>query len=176
VAGILQPARHLAAPIAPWNCLISSTVWRQDHNGFTHQDPGFIDLAGNKSGDVVRVYLPADANCLLAVAEDCWSAERRNIIVIVADKQKHLQYLPMEQAIVHVAKGIGIWAGPATTTAAPSPMIPDVVMACAGDIPTKESLAATEILREEFPYLKIRVINIVVFKLFALTQGSTPTA
>ncbi|TVS01501.1 MAG: phosphoketolase family protein [Cyanobium sp. PLM2.Bin73] len=155
------------APIGPWNCLISSTVWRQDHNGFTHQDPGFIDLAGNKSGEVVRVYLPADANCLLAVAE--LALQEPNVCnIIVSDKQKHLQYLTLEQARAHVAKGIGLWSWASNDDCGTEPDEPDVVMACAGDIPTKETLAAVEILRREIPSLKIRVLNVV--KLFALTS------
>jgi xylulose-5-phosphate/fructose-6-phosphate phosphoketolase len=157
------------APIGPWNCLISSTVWRQDHNGFTHQDPGFIDLAGNKSGEVVRVYLPADANCLLAVAEEAL-LETNVCNIIVSDKQKHLQYLTIEQARQHVAKGIGIWRWASNDDRDTQPDEPDVVMACAGDIPTKETLAAVEILRREIPSLRIRVINVV--KLFALTRPS----
>ncbi|CAK6693626.1 phosphoketolase family protein [Synechococcus sp. BA-124 BA4] len=157
------------APIGPWNCLISSTVWRQDHNGFTHQDPGFIDLAGNKSGEVVRVYLPADANCLLAVAEEAL-VETNVCNIIVSDKQKHLQYLSLEEARRHVAKGIGLWGWASNDDCGDEPDEPDVVMACAGDIPTKEVLAAVEILRHEIPFLKIRVINVV--KLFALTQPS----
>ncbi len=157
------------APIAPWNCLISSTVWRQDHNGFTHQDPGFIDLAGNKSGDVVRVYLPADANCLLAVAEEAL-VETNVCNIIVSDKQKHLQYLTLEEARSHVAKGIGLWGWASNDDQGDEPDEPDVVMACAGDIPTKEVLAAVEILHREVPKLRIRVINVV--KLFALTQPS----
>jgi xylulose-5-phosphate/fructose-6-phosphate phosphoketolase len=157
------------APIGPWNCLISSTVWRQDHNGFTHQDPGFIDLAGNKSGEVVRVYLPADANCLLAVAEQAL-VDTNVCNIIVSDKQKHLQYLSLEQARTHVAKGIGLWSWASNDHIGQEPDEPDVVMACAGDIPTKETLAAVEILRREIPSLKIRVLNVV--KLFALTQPS----
>ncbi len=157
------------ARISPWTCLISSTVWRQDHNGFTHQDPGFIDLAGNKSGDVVRVYLPADANCLLAVAEQALM-ETNVCNIIVSDKQKHLQYLTLEQARAHVAKGIGLWSWASNDDCGTEPDEPDVVMACAGDIPTKETLAAVEILRREIPSLKIRVLNVV--KLFALTQPS----
>ena len=154
------------APIGPWNCLISSTVWRQDHNGFTHQDPGFIDLAGNKSGDVVRVYLPADANCLLAVAEE--ALQETNVCnIIVSDKQKHLQYLSLEQARCHVAKGIGLWSWASNDDLGTEPDEPEVVMACAGDIPTKETLAAVEILRREIPTLRVRVLNVV--KLFALT-------
>ena len=157
------------APIGAWNCLISSTVWRQDHNGFTHQDPGFIDLAGNKSGEVVRVYLPADANCLLAVAEE--ALQESNVCnIIVSDKQKHLQYLDLEQARRHVAKGIGLWSWASNDHLNNSPDEPDVVMACAGDSPTKETLAAVAILRSEIPGLKVRVINVV--KLFALTTPS----
>jgi xylulose-5-phosphate/fructose-6-phosphate phosphoketolase len=157
------------APIAPWNCLISSTVWRQDHNGFTHQDPGFIDLAGNKSGEVVRVYLPADANSLLAVAETAL-LEPNVCNIIVSDKQSHLQYLTLDQARQHVAKGIGLWSWASNDHHGTQPDEPDVVMACAGDIPTKEMLAAVEILRREIPHLRIRVLNVV--KLFALTQPS----
>ena len=157
------------APIGPWTCLISSTVWRQDHNGFTHQDPGFIDLAGNKSGDVVRVYLPADGNSLLAVAEEAL-VETNVCNIIVSDKQKHLQYLTLEQARAHVAKGIGLWSWASNDHVDGCGDDPDVVMACAGDIPTKETLAAVEILRREIPSLKIRVLNVV--KLFALTQPS----
>ena len=157
------------APIGAWNCLISSTVWRQDHNGFTHQDPGFIDLAGNKSGEVVRVYLPADANCLLAVAEE--ALQETNVCnIIVSDKQKHLQYLGLEQARQHVAKGIGLWSWASNDHRTSSPDEPDVVMGCAGDSPTKETLAAVAILRRDIPSLKVRVINVV--KLFALTNPS----
>ena len=155
------------SPIGAWNCLISSTVWRQDHNGFTHQDPGFIDLAGNKSGEVVRVYLPADANCLLAVAEE--ALQETNVCnIIVSDKQKHLQYFSLEQARRHVAKGISIVRWASTDDQGIEPDEPEVVMACAGDIPTKETLAAVEILQREIPTLRIRVINVV--KLFALTE------
>jgi xylulose-5-phosphate/fructose-6-phosphate phosphoketolase len=155
------------APIGPWTCLISSTVWRQDHNGFTHQDPGFMDLAGNKSGDVVRVYLPADANCLLAVAAEAL-VETNVCNIIVSDKQSHLQYLTLEQARRHVQKGIGLWDWASNDDNGIAMDEPDVVMACAGDIPTKETLAAVEILRREIPTLKVRVLNVV--KLFALTQ------
>jgi xylulose-5-phosphate/fructose-6-phosphate phosphoketolase len=155
------------APIGAWNCLISSTVWRQDHNGFTHQDPGFIDLAGNKSGEVVRVYMPADANCLLAVAEE--ALQETNVCnIIVSDKQKHLQYYSLDQARRHVAKGISIIRWASTDDLGIEPDEPEVVMACAGDIPTKETLAAVEILQREIPTLRIRVINVV--KLFALTE------
>jgi xylulose-5-phosphate/fructose-6-phosphate phosphoketolase len=171
----LESCRHHApwrAPISPWTCLISSTVWRQDHNGFTHQDPGFIDLAGNKSGDVVRVYLPPDANSLLAVAEQAL-VEPNVCNLIVSDKQAHLQYLSLEQARAHLAKGIGLW-GWASNDQGPNGdgalADPDVVLACAGDIPTKETLAAVQILRRHIPQLRIRVLNVV--KLFALTQPS----
>jgi xylulose-5-phosphate/fructose-6-phosphate phosphoketolase len=155
------------APIGPWTCLISSTVWRQDHNGFTHQDPGFIDLAGNKSGDVVRVYLPPDANTLLAVAEEAL-VETNVSNIIVSDKQKHLQYLTLPEARSHVEKGIGLWGWASNDDQGTQMDEPDVVMACAGDIPTKETLAAVEILRHEIPSLRIRVLNVV--KLFALTR------
>ncbi|MDY6785060.1 MAG: phosphoketolase family protein [Cyanobacteriota bacterium] len=153
------------APVSSLNILLSSVVWRQDHNGFSHQDPGFIDLVTNKSASVTRVYLPPDANCLLSVANHCLrSTDYAN--VIVADKQKHLQYLSMEEAIAHCTKGIGIWEWASNDDCGKDPDIPDVVMACCGDIPTMESLAATEILREEFPELKVRFINVVdLFKL-----------
>ena len=157
------------APIASWNCLISSTVWRQDHNGFTHQDPGFIDLAGNKKGSVTRVYLPADANCLLAVAEE--ALQETNVVnIIVADKQKHLQYLDLENARRHVSRGMGIWPWACNDNCSGSMDHPDVVMASAGDVPTKETLAAIEILNRVLPMLKIRYINVV--KLFSLTLPS----
>ena len=157
------------APIASWNCLISSTVWRQDHNGFTHQDPGFIDLAGNKKGSVTRVYLPADANCLLAVAEE--ALQETNVVnIIVADKQKHLQYLDLENARRHVSRGLGMWPWACNDNCSGSMDHPDVVMASAGDVPTKETLAAIEILNRELPMLKIRYINVV--KLFSLTLPS----
>ena len=144
------------APVSSLNLLLTSTVWRQDHNGFTHQDPGFIDLVLNKSPDVCRVYLPPDANCLLSTADHCLKSTNY-INVIVADKQKHLQYLTMEQAIQHCTKGLGIWDEASTDDGTE----PDVVMACAGDIPTNEALAAVAMLREHFPDLKIRFINVV---------------
>jgi xylulose-5-phosphate/fructose-6-phosphate phosphoketolase len=143
------------------NLLITSTVWRQDHNGFTHQDPGFLDVVVNKRAEVTRIYLPPDINSLLSVANHCLRSENY-INVIVCDKQMHLQYLEMDAAITHCTKGISIW-GPASNDQGQEP---DVVMACAGDIPTKEALAATALLREEFPDLKIRFINVVdLFKL-----------
>ncbi len=144
------------APVSSLNLLITSTVWRQDHNGFTHQDPGFIDLVLNKSPDVCRVYLPPDANCLLSVANHCLKSTNY-INVIVSDKQKHLQYMTMEQAIVHCTKGLSIWPQASNDQGSE----PDVVMASAGDIPTKEALAAVVMLRESFPDLKIRFINVV---------------
>ena len=147
--------------IASLNLLITSTVWRQDHNGFTHQDPGFLDVVLNKSAAVTRIYLPPDANCLLSVANHCLKSENY-INVIVSDKQLHLQYLNIDAAIEHCTKGIGIWDWASNDQG----VEPDVVMACAGDIPTQEALAATVLLREEFPDIKIRFINVVdLFKL-----------
>ena len=144
------------APISSINLLISSLVWRQDHNGFTHQDPGFLDLVTNKSPEVTRIYLPPDANCLLSVADHCLRSTDY-INVIVADKAPHLQYLSMPDAANHCTKGIGIWDFASNDQGAE----PDVVMACAGDIPTAESLAAVAILRERCPGLKIRFVNVV---------------
>jgi xylulose-5-phosphate/fructose-6-phosphate phosphoketolase len=143
-------------PIASLNYLLTSHVWRQDHNGFTHQDPGFIDHVVNKKADVVRVYLPPDANCLLSVTDHCLRS-RHYVNVIVAGKQPALQWLSMERAIEHCTNGIGIWEWASTDTQAE----PDVVMACAGDIPTLETLAAVDLLRQHFPDIKIRVINVV---------------
>ncbi len=151
---------HWRPPVASENILLSSTVWRQDHNGFSHQDPGFLDIVTNKSPTVVRAYLPPDANCLLAVAHACL-ASTNCINVIVADKQKHLQYLNIEDAIKHVAKGIGIWDWASNDDRGTAPDDPDVVMACCGDVPTREALAATEILRREFPDLRVRFVNVV---------------
>ena len=147
--------------IASLNLLITSTVWRQDHNGFTHQDPGFLDVVVNKRAKVTRIYLPPDVNSLLSVANHCLRSENY-INVIVSDKQSHLQYLDMDTAITHCMKGISIW-GQASNDQG---VEPDVVMACAGDIPTQEALAATALLRAEFPELKIRFINVVdLFKI-----------
>ena len=148
------------APVSSLNLMLSSLVWRQDHNGFSHQDPGFVDLVTNKSADVTRIYFPPDANCLLSVADHCLRS-KDYINVIVADKQKHLQYLTMNEAIEHCTKGIGIWSWASNDDCGKEADEPDVVMACCGDIPTMESLAATAILREEFPELKIRFINVV---------------
>ncbi len=144
------------APISSLNLLITSTVWRQDHNGFTHQDPGFLDLVVNKSPLVTRIYLPPDANCLLSVAEHCLKSTDY-VNVIVADKQKHLQYLDRDSAIRHCTKGIGIWEWACTDAGSD----PDVVIAAAGDIPTKEALAAVVLLRESIPGIKIRFVNVV---------------
>ena len=143
-------------PISSVNILITSLVWRQDHNGFTHQDPGFLDVVTNKSPEVVRIYLPPDANCLLSVADHCLRS-RDYVNVIVADKQDHLQYLTMEEAVTHCTKGIGIWDWASTDDGAE----PDVVLACAGDIATMESVAAAAILKEHFPELKVRFVNVV---------------
>ena len=154
---------HVAwrAPVASENILLSSTVWRQDHNGFSHQDPGFIDLVANKGASVVRVYLPPDANTLLAVADHCLRTTDC-INVIVADKQKHLQFTTIDEAITHCAKGIGIWPR-ASTDAGEEP---DVVLASCGDVATMEALAAAAILRERIPDLKLRFVNVVdLFKL-----------
>ncbi len=143
-------------PIASLNYLLTSHVWRQDHNGFTHQDPGFIDHVVNKKADVVRVYLPPDANCLLSVGDHCLRS-RHYVNVIVAGKQPALQYLDMEAAIEHCTTGIGIWEWASTDNGSE----PDVVMACAGDVPTLETLAAVDLLRQHFPDIKIRVVNVV---------------
>jgi xylulose-5-phosphate/fructose-6-phosphate phosphoketolase len=147
--------------ISSLNLLITSTVWRQDHNGFTHQDPGFIDVVVNKSAEVTRIYMPPDVNSLLSVANHCLRSENY-VNVIVCDKQLHLQYMDMEAAIRHCTKGVGIWDWASNDQCGE----PDVVMASAGDIPTQEALAATALLREEFPDLKIRFINVIdLFKL-----------
>jgi xylulose-5-phosphate/fructose-6-phosphate phosphoketolase len=138
------------------NILLSSTVWRQDHNGFSHQDPGFIDLVTNKSPSVTRVYLPPDANTLLVVADHCLRTTDC-INVIVADKQKHLQFTTIDEAIVHCAKGIGVWRRASNDEDAE----PDVIMASCGDVATQEALAATAILRERLPELKLRFVNVV---------------
>jgi xylulose-5-phosphate/fructose-6-phosphate phosphoketolase len=144
------------APISSLNLLITSTVWRQDHNGFTHQDPGFLDVVVNKNPEVTRIYLPPDVNCLLSTADHCLRSHD-DINVIVADKQMHLQYLDMDAAIKHCTKGLGIWDWASNDEGAE----PDVVMVGCGDIPTKEALAATALLREHFDDLKIRFINVV---------------
>jgi xylulose-5-phosphate/fructose-6-phosphate phosphoketolase len=143
-------------PIASLNYLLSSHVWRQDHNGLSHQDPGFIDHVVNKKAEIIRVYLPPDANCLLSVADHCLRS-RHYVNVIVAGKQPALQFLPMEDAIAHCTRGIGIWDWASNDDGEE----PDVVMACCGDVPTLETLAATAILRDRLPELKVRVVNVV---------------
>jgi xylulose-5-phosphate/fructose-6-phosphate phosphoketolase len=144
------------ASVASQNILLSSTVWRQDHNGFSHQDPGFIDLVTNKSPSVTRIYLPPDANTLLAVADECLRSTDC-INVIVADKQKHLQFNTIDEAMVHCSKGIGIWARASNDQG----VAPDVVMASCGDVATQEALGATALLREHLPDLKVRFVNVV---------------
>jgi xylulose-5-phosphate/fructose-6-phosphate phosphoketolase len=159
----LSICNHLSwrEEIASLNLLITSTVWRQDHNGFTHQDPGFLDIVVNKRAEVTRIYIPPDVNSLLSVADHCLRSENY-VNVIVSDKQLHLQYLDMEAAIAHCTKGIGPWDWASNDQG----VEPDVVMACAGDVPTQEALAATALLRAKFPDLKIRFINVVdLFKL-----------
>jgi xylulose-5-phosphate/fructose-6-phosphate phosphoketolase len=150
------------APVASLNMLITSTVWRQDHNGFTHQDPGFLDVVVNKSPEVTRIYLPPDSNCLMAVSDRCLRSTD-HINVIVCDKQKHLQFLDMDAAISHCSKGVGIWDWASNDAG----HVPDVVMASCGDIATQEALAATAILRQYFPDLKVRFVNVV--DLYAMT-------
>jgi xylulose-5-phosphate/fructose-6-phosphate phosphoketolase len=153
------------APVASETILLSSTVWRQDHNGFSHQDPGFIDLVTNKGPSVTRVYLPPDANTLLSVADHCLRSTD-HINVIVADKQKHLQFTTIDEAVVHCIKGLGIWPRACTDAGEE----PDVVLACCGDVATLEALAAAAILREKAPDLKLRFINVV--DLFRLQPAS----
>ena len=154
------------AKIASLNLLITALVWRQDHNGFTHQDPGFLDLVANKNPDVVRIYLPPDANCLLSVADHCLRSTNY-VNVIVADKQVHLQYLDMDAAIAHCTKGAGIWDWASNDQGTE----PDVVMASCGDLPTMESLAATALLRQHLPDVKVRFVNVVdLFRLVPHTE------
>jgi xylulose-5-phosphate/fructose-6-phosphate phosphoketolase len=152
-------------PLASLNYLLSSHVWRQDHNGFSHQDPGFIDHVVNKKAEIIRVYLPPDANTLLSVADHCLRS-RHYVNVIVAGKQPALTYLGMDDAIVHCTRGIGIWDWASNDSGAD----PDVVLGCAGDIPTLEALAAASILRERLPDLRVRVVNVV--DLMRLEQDS----
>ena len=142
--------------IASLNYLLASHVWQQDHNGFTHQDPGFLDHVVNKKADIVRVYLPPDANCLLSVADHCLRS-RHYVNVIVAGKRAMPQWLSIEDAVVHCTEGIGIWEWAGNDRG----VEPDVVLACCGDTPTLEVLAAVSILREHLPELKIRVVNVV---------------
>jgi len=154
----LNTTRHIPwrRPIASLNYLLTSHVWRQDHNGFSHQDPGFVDHVINKKADVVRVYLPPDANTLLSVTDHCLRS-RHYVNVIIAGKQPALQYLNMEEAIQHCTMGVGMWEWASSDAGGE----PDVVMACAGDTPTLETLAAVDLLRQHFPDLKVRVINVV---------------
>ena len=164
----LSISNHLSwrQHVASLNLLITSTVWRQDHNGFTHQDPGFLDVVVNKSATVTRIYLPPDVNSLLSVAAHCLKSENY-VNVIVSDKQMHLQYMDMDAAIQHCTKGIGIWEWASTDSSGE----PDLVMASAGDIPTQEALVATVLLRKEFADVKIRFINVVdLFKLQPSTE------
>jgi xylulose-5-phosphate/fructose-6-phosphate phosphoketolase len=155
------------AKVSSLNMLVSGLVWRQDHNGFTHQDPGFLDVVANKSPNIVRIYLPPDANCLLSVGDHCFRSENY-INVIVADKQpQDMQYLDMEAAIAHCTKGLGIWNWASNDQGTE----PDVVMASCGDVPTVECLAATALLRQRIPDVKIRVVNVVdLFKLLPSTE------
>ncbi len=143
-------------PLPSLNYLLSSHVWRQDHNGFSHQDPGFIDHVANKRAEIIRVYLPPDANCLLSVADHCLRS-RHYVNVIVAGKQPALDYLSMDEAIIHCTRGVGIWEWASNDEEGE----PDVVLACCGDIPTLEALAATALLREHLPDLRVRVVNVV---------------
>ena len=154
----LKVTRHIPwrRPIASLNYLLSSHVWRQDHNGFSHQDPGFIDHVVNKKAEVIRVYLPPDANTLLSVADHCLRS-RNYVNVIVAGKQPALDYLSIEDAVIHCERGIGIWDWASNDEGGE----PDVVLGCCGDIPTLETLAATAILRQHLPDLKVRVVNVV---------------
>ncbi len=154
------------ADVASLNLLMTGLVWRQDHNGFTHQDPGFLDVVANKSPSVVRIYLPPDANCLLSVADHCLKSVNY-VNVIVADKQKNLQYLDMEAAVAHCTRGAGIWSWASNDQG----VEPDVVMVSCGDVPTLESLAATALLRQHVPDIKVRFVNVVdLFKLVPHTE------
>ncbi len=144
------------APIASLNYLLSSHVWQQDHNGFSHQDPGFIDHVVNKKAEIVRVYLPPDTNCLLSVADHCLRS-RQYVNVIVAGKAPMLQWLTMEEAVAHCTRGIGIWEFASNDQGGE----PDVVMACCGDVPTLEAIAAAQLLRQQLPELKVRMVNVV---------------
>ena len=166
----LEKSKEIAwrAPIASLNLLITSLVWRQDHNGFTHEDPGFLDVVSNKSASVTRIYLPPDANCLLSVADHCLRSTGY-VNVIVADKQPHLNYLDMDAAIVHCTKGIGIWEWASSDDGGE----PDAVMASAGDVLTEEALAAVAILRAHIPDIKIRFVNVVdLYRLQPNTEHS----
>lgn len=164
----LEISQRLAwrAPISSLNLLITSTVWRQDHNGFTHQDPGFLDVVANKSAQITRIYLPPDANCLLSVADHCLRSVNY-VNVIVCDKQLHLQYLDMESAVTHCTKGLGIWEWASNDNG----IEPDAVVVGCGDMATQEALAGVALLREAFPDLKIRFLNVVdLFRLVPDTE------
>jgi xylulose-5-phosphate/fructose-6-phosphate phosphoketolase len=154
----LKTTRHIPwrRPLPSLNYLLSSHVWRQDHNGFSHQDPGFLDHVVNKKAEVIRVYLPPDANTLLSVTDHCLRS-RHYVNVIVAGKQPALQYLAIDEAVKHCTAGIGIWEWAGSDRGGD----PDVVMACCGDVPTLETLAAAQLLRRYVPGLKVRVINVV---------------
>ncbi|WP_433073486.1 phosphoketolase family protein [Dactylosporangium sp. CA-052675] len=158
----LESSAHIPwrRPLASLNYLLSSHVWRQDHNGFTHQDPGFLDVVLNKKPEVVRVYLPPDANTLLCTYDHCLRS-RHYVNVVVAGKQPALSYLGAEDAALHCARGLGIWSWAGTEPAGVADAEPDVVLACAGDIPTLETLAAAAIVRERLPDLRVRVVNVV---------------
>jgi xylulose-5-phosphate/fructose-6-phosphate phosphoketolase len=147
---------HWRQPIASLNYLLSSHVWRQDHNGFSHQDPGFIDHVVNKKAEVIRVYLAPDTNTLLSVADHCLRS-RNYVNVMVAGKQPALNYLPMDDAIAHCTRGLGIWDWASSDAGSE----PDVVLACAGDVPTLEVLAAADLIRQHLPELRVRVVNVV---------------
>jgi xylulose-5-phosphate/fructose-6-phosphate phosphoketolase len=154
----LEAVRHIPwrKPIASLNYLLTSHAWRQDHNGFSHQDPGFLDNAVNKKPEVIRAYFPPDANCLLSVADHCLRS-KNYVNIIVAGKQPELQWLDMDAAIKHCTAGIGIWQWASNDDGGE----PDAVLACAGDVPTMEILAAASLLRQHLPQLKIRVVNVV---------------
>ena len=156
----LKVTRHIPwrRPVASLNYLLSSLVWRQDHNGFSHQDPGFIDHVVNKKAEVIRVYLPPDANTLLSVADHCLRS-KQYVNVIVAGKQPQAQWLSMDEAVIHCTRGAGIWEWASSDNDPTMP--PDVVMACCGDTPTLETLAAVSLLRKHLPQLKVRVVNVV---------------
>ncbi len=147
---------HWRRPIASLNYLLSSHVWRQDHNGFSHQDPGFIDHVVNKKAEIIRVYLPPDANCLLSVTDHCLRS-RNYVNVVVAGKQPSPQWLTMDEAVKHCSAGVGIWKWASNDEGSE----PDVVMACCGDVPTLETLAAVDLMRQHAPTMKVRVVNVV---------------
>jgi len=154
----LESTHHIPwrRSVASLNYLLSSHVWRQDHNGFSHQDPGFIDLVVNKQASVVRVYLPPDANCLLSVADHCLRS-RDYVNVIVAGKQPQHNWMSADEALVHCTRGVGVWDFASNDAGS----VPDVVMACCGDVPTLETLAAVDLLHRHLPDLRVRVVNVV---------------